>query len=115
MATIPSHILPRHVDMLSYLVACQLVARERTGQWLRTDHLVESARMWQGHNNIACEWFDRVWVARASETLALKICNASPLLANQVSHFFDGCWIDYGTIGAQELRLQCVAFLRIRT
>lgn len=107
-------ISPWYVDMLSYLVACQLVARDRTGQWLRTDHLVESAHMWLGHNNIACEWLDRVWVARASETLALKIRNASPFLANEASRFFDGCWIDYNIIGAQSLRLQCAEYLRVR-
>lgn len=108
-------ILPWQLDMLSYLVAGQLVARDRTGQWLRTDHLVESAHMWLGRNdNVTCEWLDRVWIARASETLALKIHNASPLLANEASRFFDGCWIDYSTIGAQAIRLRCEEYLSIR-
>lgn len=35
-----------HAELLSYLVVAELVARARTGEWLRTDRLVESARIW---------------------------------------------------------------------
>jgi hypothetical protein len=33
-------------ELLCYLVVGQLAARARTGEWLRTDHLVESTRIW---------------------------------------------------------------------
>ncbi|CAE6945994.1 hypothetical protein R69608_05523 [Paraburkholderia nemoris] len=37
-------------ELLCYLVVAQLVARARTGEWLRTDHLVESTRIWLAGN-----------------------------------------------------------------
>lgn len=37
-------------ELLCYLVVAHLVAFSRTGEWLRTDHLVESMRLWLAGN-----------------------------------------------------------------
>lgn len=40
-------------ELLCYLVVSQLVGRVRTSSWLRTDHLVESTRIWSDGNGAA--------------------------------------------------------------
>ncbi|WP_176060050.1 hypothetical protein [Paraburkholderia sp. BCC1876] len=68
---------PRRVDddaacaeLLTYLVVVQLVARARTGGWLRTDHLVESTRVWLDNNDAAAGWEERVRLGALSENVA---------------------------------------------
>ncbi|WGS54968.1 hypothetical protein LFL96_36400 (plasmid) [Paraburkholderia sp. D15] len=58
-------------ELLTYLVVAQLVGRARTGGWLRTDHLVESARIWLLNNDVDANWQERVRIGTLSETVAL--------------------------------------------
>lgn len=56
--------------LLCYLVVAQLVGHSRTGEWLRTDHLVESSRMALASLPESCGWQDRLKLARTSVDLA---------------------------------------------
>lgn len=57
-------------NLLCYLVVSQLVAHATTGEWLRTDHLVEAARIPLGSLPEECGWLERVELARTSVDLA---------------------------------------------
>lgn len=83
-------------ELLCYLVVAELVAMARSGEWLRTDHLVESARIWLKANGATCEWQERVRLARVAAEL-LPPCSLR-LHLRRSSHWCpcfptDGCSI----------------------
>ncbi|CAG9229829.1 conserved hypothetical protein [Paraburkholderia sabiae] len=63
----------RRADLLCYLVIAQLIGRARTGNWLRTDHLVESKRIWERANDISVLWFEGARLGEASVQLAASV------------------------------------------
>lgn len=83
-------------DLLCYLVVGQLIARTRTGDWLRTDHLVESTRIWLAGNGANADWVERVHLGALSERIALDFA-AMPRFADAASLaklFTDGWRLD---------------------
>lgn len=84
-------------ELLCYLVVAQLVAHARTGKLLRTDHLVESARMWTDSNGAQGTWLTRSELGQASAAIApdfLKVaafCDSDSL----ATLFTDGWRLDY--------------------
>lgn len=84
-------------ELLGYLVVGQLVARARTGEWLRTDHLVESTRIWLTGNGADDDWTERVYLGALPEQIAL-VFSELPRFADSVSLaklFTDGWRLDY--------------------
>jgi hypothetical protein len=57
-------------DLLCFLVLSHLIGHASTGKWLRTDHVVEAARMWAASNSAECDWLERAKLARMSLELA---------------------------------------------
>jgi len=55
--------------LLCYLVVNQLIARERTGEWLSAEHLIESARIWVSGNAPSCDWPERLEMVSAAMEL----------------------------------------------
>jgi hypothetical protein len=43
-------------DLRFFLVMAQLIGHAGTGKWLRTDHVVEAARIWAASNSADCAW-----------------------------------------------------------
>jgi hypothetical protein len=83
--------------LLCYLVVAQLVSRASTGQWLRTDHLVEAARIGAGSFPEECGWLERIELARASVDLAPQFL-AFPCFQDKAvlaDLFTDGWALDY--------------------
>lgn len=81
------------VELLCYLVVAQLIAHARTGEWLRTDHLIESARIWTDGNGARGAWQARFEVGQASTVVApdsLKV--ASLCDANSLANLFTDGW-----------------------
>lgn len=62
--------------MLRYLVVAQLVAKARTGEWLRTDHLVESVRIWCKANGVRFDWQERVSLEQPAAELGPQVMQA---------------------------------------
>ncbi|MFB9123321.1 hypothetical protein ACFFYR_08825, partial [Paraburkholderia dipogonis] len=60
-------------DLLCYLVVAQLVAKARTGEWLRTDHLVESGRIWCNANGARFDWHERARLGQIAADLAPQV------------------------------------------
>jgi hypothetical protein len=111
---------PEHLDdearaeLLTYLVAGQLVARARTGVWLETTHLVESAQIWLASNGANCSWFERAHLARVSAELAPSFLNAPALsdTATLAQLFTDGGRLDYRSPIVGEMFSVCQQLLR---
>lgn len=55
-------------ELLCYLVVGQIIAVSRTGEWLRTDHLVESIRIWLASNGAEASWSERFQLGALSQS-----------------------------------------------
>lgn len=101
------------VELLCYLVVAQLVAHARTGAWLRTDHLVESARMWTDSNGAQGAWLARYELCQASAAIAPNFLRVSALCDSDslAELFTDGWRLDYRSTRVRWLRDICGAHL----
>ncbi|CAD6538028.1 hypothetical protein [Paraburkholderia metrosideri] len=99
--------------MLCYLVVAELVAMASTGEWLRTDHIVESSRIWMSANGVACDWQDRVALAGAAVLLAPDILEAFKLTTGRslTPLFSDGWMLDYQSPIVCETHGVCADYL----
>ncbi|MBB4513931.1 hypothetical protein [Paraburkholderia fungorum] len=100
-------------ELLCYLAIAQLVARARGGDWLRTDHLVESTRIWLAANGANAGWRERVRLGALSERIALGLAglpdfNDAQYLARL---FTDGWRPDYRSSVVRAIHATCVAEL----
>ncbi|MFM0178738.1 hypothetical protein PQR52_09745 [Paraburkholderia aspalathi] len=100
-------------ELLCYLVIAQLVGTARGGDWLRTDHLVESTRIWLAANGAKANWSERVRLGSLSEKVALGLAalpglNDAEYLAKL---FTDGWRLDYRSPVVCEIHTACVAEL----
>ncbi|MFL9993304.1 hypothetical protein PQR34_20795 [Paraburkholderia sediminicola] len=96
-------------ELLCYLVVAQLVARSRTGEWLRTDHLVESTRIWQGGNGANADWTERVHLGALSQRIALDFAEM-PRFADSASLaklFTEGWRLDYRSLAVCQIYATC--------
>lgn len=116
----PDNPMPGDIDhdaraeLLCYLVVAQLVARARTGAWLRADHLVESARIWTDANGAKGAWLARSELGRLSVTIAPDFLGVSCLTdSNSLATLFtDGWRLDYRSPTVRWLHDFCNANLR---
>lgn len=60
-------------ELLAYLVASQLVRRQRTKQWLNFEQLVEYTHLWLRLNGRRVDWLQRVGLACRAQCLAERI------------------------------------------
>jgi hypothetical protein len=88
---------PECADLLCFLVLSQLIGHASTGEWLRTDHVVEATRMWLASNSAECDWITRVKLAQISVNLAPQFLIFPWFMdpAAMVKLFVDGWQLDY--------------------
>ncbi len=101
-------------ELLCFLVMAQLIGHASTGDWLRTDHVVEATRMWLASNSAECAWFERVRLARMSVDLAPQFL-VFPLFRNAkeiVTLFTDGWQLDYRSPIVRGMLDVCTEHLR---
>jgi hypothetical protein len=100
--------------MLCHLVVGELVSMARTGNGLRTGHLVELAHIWMNANGARCDWQERVATARMAADLAPDVLAASSLTTEKmlVQLFTDGWRLDYRRPVVREIPDMCAARLR---
>lgn len=86
-------------ELLCYLVVAELVARARTGEWLRTDHLVESGRIWCKANGAHLDWQERILLGQIAAGLAPHVMETFGLMMERslVPLFIDGWMLDYAS------------------
>jgi hypothetical protein len=84
-------------ELLTYLVASQLIGRARSGEWLKIDHLIESEQLWLKANGGNCDLPDRLRLAADSLRIAsgVLVFPAMQDLALLTRLFTDGWRLDY--------------------
>lgn len=98
-------------EMLCHLVVAQLIARARTGDWLRTDHFVESARVWSRANGASPNWFESARLRKVSVELASTIWAIDPPRDSEelAKLFTDGWQLDYRSPTVRGIHDVCAA------
>ena len=91
--------------MLCYLVVGELVAMAITGDWLKTVHLVELARIRMSANSARCDWRERLAIVRAAADLAPEAQAAFKLATDKMLAplFTDGWRLDYRQAVVREI------------
>jgi hypothetical protein len=84
-------------ELLTYLVASQLVARARSGEWLTPEHLRESETLWLKANGGNCDVVDRHRLGDESYKVASELLSIPMMkeLASLTLMFADGWRLDY--------------------
>jgi hypothetical protein len=102
------------VEMLCYLAVGELVAMARTGDWLRTDHLVELSLVWMRANGANPEWRDRIGIVRMAVDLAPDILTTFGVSTEKAvaSLFTGGGRLDYRVPLVGQIHDHCAARLR---
>ncbi|MEM5329554.1 hypothetical protein VSR34_23600 [Paraburkholderia sp. JHI2823] len=102
-------------ELLTFLVVGQLFAFARTGEWLRTDHLIESSQMWLSSSGAQCDWMERARLIAACRVLAVKALDLPfPQLEADLVQLFNlnrGWFLDYRKPVVQEIHALSVALL----
>ena len=101
-------------ELLAYLVASQLVMRQRTSQWLNFEQLVEYSHLWLRLNGRRADWLQRVGLACRAQRLAEQIEQTSrerydAKIASRM--FFDGPHLDLRSPVVTEIFVVCAANL----
>lgn len=103
-------------ELLCYLVVAQLIARARTGDWLRTDHFVESLNIWLNANGAQVDWLERIYFKSVSEIVASDFGNL-PHFADEsklAELFTDGWRLDYRSLVVRSIYAVCGTEFRAR-
>ncbi|WP_321818593.1 MULTISPECIES: hypothetical protein [unclassified Paraburkholderia] len=104
-------------ELLTFLVVGQLLAFARCGEWLRTDHLIESCQIWLSSNGARCNWLDRAKLVEASRPLAEQARalafphDEAGLL--KLFNLHNGWFLDYRSPIVQEIHTLSLARLGI--
>ncbi len=102
-------------ELLTFLIAGQLLAYARCGDWLRTDHLIESCQIWLSSNGASCDWLERAPIVAASRDLAIRAQHlAIPRDDAGLLRLFNlhaGWFLDYRSPVVQEIHALSVAYL----
>jgi hypothetical protein len=100
-------------ELLTYLVAVQLVARVLTGDWLNSWHLCESALLWLHSNGANCSGRERAELSMLSGIVAVEILKM-PTGSNEtwLGTLSMGSWrLDYRQPATRMLHDMCVDHL----
>jgi hypothetical protein len=89
--------IAERTDLLCFLMLAQLIDYARTGEWLRTDHVVEATRIWAASDRSDCDWLDRAKLARMSVEFAptFLVFPCFRDAKEMVKLFVDGWQLDY--------------------
>ncbi|BCF94952.1 hypothetical protein [Paraburkholderia largidicola] len=91
-----------------------VAAQARTGDWLRTDHLVELSLLWMRANGAHPEWRHRISIVRMAVDLAPDVLVTFGLGTEKAvaSLFTDGGRLDYRVPLVGQIHDQCAARLQ---
>ncbi|WP_052409847.1 hypothetical protein [Paraburkholderia oxyphila] len=102
-------------ELLAFLVVGQLVALARSGDWLRTDHLIESSQIWLSSNVARCDRLTCARLIAAAREPAPQVSDwPFPKDERGLVRLFNlqsGWFLDYRTEIVQRLHAICVEYL----
>jgi hypothetical protein len=67
-------------ELLTYLVASQLLAKSVTGDWLTIENVVVFERIWLAAHGGGADWLERVSISSWSRTLAQRVDVKFPVM-----------------------------------
>ncbi|MFP3703361.1 hypothetical protein SB783_05110 [Paraburkholderia sp. SIMBA_009] len=106
-------------ELLTFLVVGHLVAIARSGEQLRTDHLIEASRLWLQSNGGECDWFECAKIVEASrEVVGQVIAKPHPKDEEQLMRLFNlnaGWFLDYRSPIVREIHALSVACINDAT
>ena len=106
--------LQARTELLAYLVASQLVMRQKTGQWLKAAHLVESTQLWLRLNGRQAGWLQRVTLACRAQQVAEHLERTSQQTGDArvlARMFFGGVRLDLRSRAVIEIFVACASNL----
>ncbi|MFP3564918.1 hypothetical protein [Paraburkholderia sp. SIMBA_030] len=106
--------LVARTELLTYLVASQLAMREKTGRWLKVEHLVERTHLWLRVNGRKADWLQRVTLACRAQYLAENVAWTSQRRYDAktvAGAFFGGLRLDFRSPAVIEIFIACAANL----
>jgi hypothetical protein len=88
----------------------------RIGEWLRTDHLVESGRIWGKASGARCDWQERISLGQIAADLAPRVRDTFGLTREQslAPLFVDGWMLDYRSPIVRRIHAACEGELNQR-
>lgn len=102
-------------ELLTFLVVGQLFAFARSGEWLRTLHLIESAQIWLSSNGAECDWFERAQLVEACRVVAITALELPfPEVEADMVQLFNlnrGWFLDYRKPVVQQIHTLSVSHL----
>ncbi|WP_321884705.1 hypothetical protein [Paraburkholderia bannensis] len=102
-------------ELPTFLIVGKLLAYARSGQWMRTDHLIESCQIWLSSNGARCDWLDRAKLIEACRRMAQEVYTL-PLLRDEAGlrklFNLDGGWFfDYRSAFVRDVHALSLAYL----
>ncbi|CAG9228358.1 conserved hypothetical protein [Paraburkholderia tropica] len=103
-------------ELLTFLIVGQLLAYARSGEWMRTDHLIESCQIWLSSNGARCDWLDRAKLIEACRQMSQEVYTL-PLPRDEAGLLklfnLDGGWfLDYRSALVRDIHALSLAHLR---
>lgn len=103
--------LRARAELLTYLVASHFVARQLTGEWLSSDHVVESTKIWLAANGGGADTLQRVMLASRAREIAEQMELISPLTfepGQVTSMFCENLRLDFRSLAARDVYQHCL-------
>ncbi|MDR3570596.1 MAG: hypothetical protein P4L81_00125 [Candidatus Pacebacteria bacterium] len=106
--------LRARTELLTYLVASHFIARQTTGEWLSSDHVVESTKLWLATNGGGTDILQRVMLASRAREIAEQFELISPPAFDPgqvTSMFCENLRLDFRSPIAQDIYQRCLTQL----
>lgn len=106
--------LRARAELLAYLVASHLLARQMTGDWLSSDHVVESTAIWLRRNGGGADVMQRVMLStRALEVAQQLETDSLPEFTPQLvpTLFCENLRLDFRSPTTREIYQRCLTRL----
>ena len=101
-------------ELLTYLVASHLLAREMTGDWLSIEHVVESTKLWLSSNGGGADLLQRVKLASRALEMAKRVAVTSSARFDSqavAGMFCENLRLDFRSPAARDLYQMCLVHL----
>jgi hypothetical protein len=79
MTSPPNLDLRAQAELLTYLVASQLLAKSATGEWLALEHQVDLSRLWLVTHDGRADWLQRISVSSWAQRVAERVNMSFPI------------------------------------
>ncbi|WP_307252028.1 hypothetical protein [Paraburkholderia graminis] len=106
--------LHARAELLAYLVAAHLLARQMTGQWLSAAHVVESTRLWLKTNGGGADVMQRVMLSAQAVDIARRLEKTLQPAVTPKSVpalFCENLRLDFRSAIAREIYQHCLTHL----